>query len=93
MVTARKPSTNRSAVQACVDSLRHEVALDAYDEALARLALTLADYLDEGAGMATAAVSKELRATLAALTAKEVIDNDDDIFSSDVPATIRHSSH
>jgi hypothetical protein len=57
---ARRPiaSTNESAVQALLDGL------DA-DPALARLAITLAKSLDEGVGMATAAVARELRATLA----------------------------
>ena len=84
-------SSNHAAVDALIVSLRREKALDTHDEALGRLALTLADALDEGAGMATAAVSKELRATLAALTRKEVDpDADDPIFGTDLPATVRH---
>lgn len=81
--------TNRAAVEACTEQLRRDQPLDAHDEALARLAVTLAEYLDDGAGMATAAVSKELRATLAALTAKEVDDSDDEIFGADLPAPVR----
>ena len=46
-------------------------------EALAELAYTLARALDEGAGMATAAVSRELRAALADLTSMAVSDDDD----------------
>jgi hypothetical protein len=40
------------------------------------LALTLAETLDGGAGMATAAVARELRATLAALTPEVKLDDD-----------------
>lgn len=61
-----KAKSNHAAVESLLVSLRQEKALDTHDEALGRLALTLADALDDGAGMATAAVSKELRATLAA---------------------------
>jgi hypothetical protein len=57
-------------VSALLASLRQDTALDTHDEALGRL--TLATALDDGADMATAAVSKELCATLAALTRKEV---------------------
>ena len=80
--------SNRDAVIALVDSLRREGALDTFDDTLARLALTLADALDAGAGMATAAISKELRATLAALTQKEVLDDETDpIFATELTAT------
>lgn len=44
-------------------------------DALVAIALTLAEKLDEGAGMATAAVAAELRATLADLV-KEVEEDD-----------------
>jgi len=78
-------------VEAVLGSLRREGAMSTTDEALGQLALTLADTLDEGAGMATAAVSKELRAVLAALTAKEeVSDDEDDVFGADLPATVRN---
>jgi hypothetical protein len=58
--TAARPGAgaNESAVAAEL------VALNP-DQALAQLALTLARTLDEGVGMATAAVARELRATLA----------------------------
>lgn len=83
--------TNRGAVTDVLASLRREGAVSTVDEALGRLALTLAQALDDGAGMATAAVSKELRATLAALTRKEVDPNaDDPIFGADLPAEVRH---
>lgn len=45
--------------------------------ALAQLALTLAAHLDDGAGMAAAAVAKELRATLHDLEADGGSDPDD----------------
>ncbi len=86
------PSSNRAAVVALLASLRRERALSTHDEALGRVALTLAQALDDGAGMATAAVSKELRATLAALTEREeVTDGEDAIFGTDLPTQVRHS--
>ena len=59
---APKPAAlpNRAAVLATLARLEADPTIDAR----AQLALTLADQLDAGAGMATAAVSKELRATL-----------------------------
>lgn len=45
--------------------------------ALVATALTLARKLDEGAGLATAAVSRELRSTLDVLTKQEGDDDDD----------------
>lgn len=91
LTTVNRPDRgNRDAVAAVLAALRDDVTLEPHDEALGRLALTLAETLDDGAGMATAAVSKELRSTLAALTAKAPKgDTDDDIFGNDVPATIR----
>ena len=53
-----KPETNQEAVAAFLATVRA-------DDALGRLAMTLAKTLDEGVGMATAAVARELRATLA----------------------------
>lgn len=62
------------------DSVRQTLAdappLSPAHEALVATALTLARKLDDGAGMATAAVAKELRATLDAILA--VSQNDDD---------------
>jgi hypothetical protein len=83
--------TNRGAVNAVLASLRREGVMSTTDEALGQLALTLAETLDGDAGMATAAVSRELRATLASLTAKEeVIDDADEIFGADLPAQVRN---
>lgn len=78
------------AVRAKLDSLTEP------DGALAALAVSLAQSLDEGAGMAAAAVARELRATLSELTAVEVKrDDDDDAFAAweaqlGVPAPIQH---
>ena len=46
-------------------------------EALAEVAFTLAKTLDEGAGLAVAAVSRELRANLVELARLEVPSDDD----------------
>jgi len=69
-----EPLTVLSAVDE--DLARLTPRLDRPDVALMALARTLAQTLDEGAGMATAAVSKELRATLAALTPEGTSDAD-----------------
>lgn len=58
------------------DLARLTPRLDKPDASLMALALTLARTLDDGAGMATAAVSKELRATLSQLTPEEHHDDD-----------------
>lgn len=55
----------RAAVEATLLSL----GVDAVSNARGQLALTLADALDAGAGMAAAAIARELRATLAELEA------------------------
>lgn len=44
-----------------------QLEVDVMSDALGRLAVTLAKALDADAGMATAAISRELRATLAEL--------------------------
>lgn len=83
-----KPTTNRAAVEALLEALRRAGPIDAHDEALGTVALTLADALDDGAGMATAAVARELRAALATLIEGRTSDDDDTpaIFGSDLPA-------
>lgn len=53
-------------------------------EALAEMAFSLARTLDEGAGMATAAVNRELRANLIELASQGV--NDDDDLESELSA-------
>jgi hypothetical protein len=55
------PTTNAGAVAELLSTL------GVVDVALANLAVTLARSLDDGAGMATAAVARELRATLTEL--------------------------
>lgn len=81
------PATNETRVLALLDSLRQASPVDTRDEALGQLALTLAKTLDEGAGMATAAVARELRATLADL-ARDRDDGDDDDWTSGLPAPV-----
>lgn len=56
-------------------------------EGLAEVAYTLARTLDQGAGLAVAAVSRELRATLSDL-AGMVLDGDDD-FEAELSAPVR----
>ncbi len=53
---------------------------DPVTDARAQLALTLADALDQGAGMATAAISKELRATLSELSELGGVHDELDVF-------------
>ena len=61
-------------------------------EALAEMSYNLARVLDEGAGLATAAVNRELRANLTELGRLAV--DDDDTFEADLstprPAEVRH---
>jgi hypothetical protein len=56
-------------------------------ESLAEMAFCLARTLDEGAGMATAAVNKELRATLEDMRRLGVADDDD--FEAELSAPVR----
>jgi hypothetical protein len=60
-------------------------------EALAEMAFTLARTLDEGAGLAVAAVNRELRANLIELAQMAVPDDDDfdDILSTPVRPEVR----
>jgi hypothetical protein len=81
------PPTNEARVLALIESLRQASPVDTRDEAIGQLALTLAKALDEGAGMATAAVARELRATLADL-ARDRDDGDDDDWTSGLPAPV-----
>lgn len=67
-------------VARAIEALRSDGALDSTKEALAEVALNLAAALDEGAGMATAAVARELRATLSAMSEVDG-DSDDDGFA------------
>lgn len=56
-------------------------------EALAEMAFALARALDEGAGMATAAVNRELRNNLIELASQGVHDDDD--LEADLSAPLR----
>lgn len=78
---------NAVAVAASVDLAPADIPGRA---ALVELAMTLARQLDAGAGMATAAVSKELRAVLADLL-PEKPDDDDDL-TADLSAPVLHTS-
>lgn len=69
-----EPQTNVRALETILG------AIPSPDPALVALARTLAAELDAGAGMATAAVSKEYRATLTQLRA--VDDGGDDLLNS-----------
>lgn len=64
---------NEKAVRATLRQLE----VDPSTDALGRLAVTLAKALDADAGMATAAVSRELRATLTDLEGRHGGDDDD----------------
>jgi hypothetical protein len=60
-------------------------------EALAEMAFTLARALDDGAGLATAAVNRELRATLETLALFEAggdDDLDDELSTPDVSSEV-----
>lgn len=64
--------------------------LDELDSPLGQIAITLALSLDDGAGMAAAAISKELRATLKELTPH---DSGDDFqkLMDELSTTVRHT--
>ncbi len=68
-----EPQSNTEALRAFLAPLADP------DPALVALAFTLAQKLDDGAGLATAAVSKEYRATLDAL--RPTGDTDDRAFA------------
>lgn len=64
------------------------------EDATGRLAITLAVCLDEGAGMAIAAVSRELRAALSDLEARQVAPDDDlDRFLAELSPDVVDPSH
>jgi hypothetical protein len=92
-VTVRKVRARRGPVERKV---RADVAalMTAHPmgEALAEMAFTLARTLDEGAGLAVAAVNRELRANLVELARLGVNSDDalDDALSTpDLPAAVR----
>jgi len=74
-------------VRADVDAL---VTAHPMGESLAEMAFTLARTLDEGAGLAVAAVNRELRANLIEISRLGVDDDDFDIALStpDLPPTL-----
>ena len=80
---AKKPAPATSvegAVRANLLKLHQAGDLDDKKSALSEVAVVLARTLDDGAGLATAAVARELRATLEALI-KETTTNDDTQFN------------
>ena len=56
-----------------------QLSFEQADSALGQVAIALARFLDAGAGMATAATAKELRATLSVLEGNERVDDGDAI--------------
>ena len=80
---------NRRAVVATLAQLEADPATDAR----AQLALTLADSLDAGAGMATAAISKELRAVLAELEEGGGGPDDFDVFVAGLSGKVGDSQN
>jgi len=59
-------------------------------EALAEMSYSLARALDDGAGLATAAVNRELRANLMELSRLAV--DDGDSFADELSAPVRHGT-
>ena len=81
---------NEKAVRSTLRQLEISVA----DDARGRLAVTLAKALDGDAGMATAAISRELRATLSELEGRGNGDTNDDLskFLADLSAPMVNPS-
>ena len=81
---------NEKAVRSTLRQLEISVA----DDARGRLAVTLAKALDGDAGMATAAISRELRATLSELEGRGNGDTNDDLskFLADLSAPMVNTS-
>jgi hypothetical protein len=82
---------NEKAVRATLRQLEVSVV----DDALGRLAVTLAKALDADAGMATAAISRELRATLSELEGRYGGTDDDELtrLLADLSAPVVDSSN
>lgn len=94
-VAAKKTTTesvgpNEKAIRSHLKTLEVSVTNDARG----RLAVTLAKALDNDAGMATAAVSRELRATLAELEGRNS-GNDDELstFLAELSAPVLNSEN
>lgn len=83
-----RAGANETAVRATLKRLEVSPTTDA----VGRLAVTLAMTLDEGAGMAIAAVSRELRASMSHLEARSGGTEDDlDIFLAGLSPSVVHS--
>ncbi len=86
----RRVAGAKQATERMVADLRREGVWSSADEALAAVAFKLAEVLDAGAGMATAAVARELRATLTQLRDARPADDDVDDWIADVSASVQH---
>lgn len=85
-------ASNVERVEELLESLRHEGAVSAGDEAIGQAALTVAAALDRSNGdplSAIAAASKELRLAVADLTEGRDGGDDDDDFFDGMPAPVR----
>lgn len=84
----------RDAVDAHVQALRQEQQLDTQGEALAAVAIRLADLLDAGEPVImTGTWARELRSTLVALAPKGAAgDGDDDSWLVGLSASLRHAA-
>jgi hypothetical protein len=72
--------------------LRALITAHPMGEALSEMAITLARQLDDGAGLAIAAVNRELRANLLELSRLAVDDGDDladELSAPELPAEVR----
>lgn len=84
---------NGRKVAELVADLRTRPTWNASGEALAQLALTLAGTLDGGAGLAVAAVARELRAALTDLSSFQEVprdSDDDESWIAGLPAAVPH---
>jgi hypothetical protein len=93
MVTTPRKATDRRVRPGVVErKVREDIAalMSAHPmgESLAEMAYALARVLDNGAGLATAAVNRELRANLLELSSLAV--DDDDELADDLSAPVRH---
>ena len=83
--------TDRANVKAVRATLK-QLEVNPVTDARGRVALTLAEALDEGVGMATAAVARELRATLAELEGRNSGNSDDlAAFLAELSTPVEHT--
>lgn len=93
MTTPRAPRRRRGPVERKVRAdIAALVTAHPMGEALTEMSYNLARVLDEGAGLATAAVNRELRANLTELSRLAVDDGDDladELSRPELPAQVR----